>query len=212
MKLETTDTHLLLRTMEAANECSRWIGGQAWESNVFGRHAIQKLTYAEARRRTGLTAQVVIGAIAKVADAYRSAFAQHRLRTMQVKRQNKKLALAKLGRPLKPLAPRTNSGKELRARNTIDRRRLFCLTLFMLSLRLPSELARRLGTVAAETDRTRTYVATRAIEEYVESEEVTLAKIRDGLAAADAGEAVSHAQALAHVERLKMVGRRDRKK
>ena len=101
VKLETTDTHLLLRTMEAANECSRWIGGQAWESNVFGRHAIQKLTYAEARRRTGLTAQVVIRAIAKVADAYRSALALHRLRTMEVKRQNKKLA--KLGRPLKPL-------------------------------------------------------------------------------------------------------------
>ena len=81
----------------------------------------------------------------------------------------------------------------------------------MLSLRLPSELARRLETVAAETNRTRTYVATRAIEEYVESEEETLAKIRDGLAA-DAGEAVPHAQALAYVERLKMVDRRDRKR
>jgi predicted transcriptional regulator len=81
----------------------------------------------------------------------------------------------------------------------------------MLSLRLPSELARRLETLAAETDRTRTYVATRAIEEYVESEEETLAKIREGLAA-DNGEAVSHAQALAYVEELKMAGRRDRKR
>ena len=80
----------------------------------------------------------------------------------------------------------------------------------MLSLRLPSELARRLETLAAETDRTRTYVATTAIEEYVESEEETLAKIRAGLAAADVGEAVSHAQALAYVEQLKTVGGRGR--
>jgi len=81
----------------------------------------------------------------------------------------------------------------------------------MLSLRLPSELARRLETVAATTDRTRTYVATRAIEEYVESEEETLAKIREGLAAADAGETVSHAEALKYVERLKRARRRGRK-
>jgi predicted transcriptional regulator len=81
----------------------------------------------------------------------------------------------------------------------------------MLSLRLPSELARRLETVAATTDRTRTYIATRAIEEYVESEEETLAKIREGLVAADAGETVSHAQALKYVERLKTARRRGRK-
>ena len=82
----------------------------------------------------------------------------------------------------------------------------------MLSLRLPSELARRLETVATETDRTRTYVATRALEEYLESEEETLAKIREGLAAADAGEDVSHDEALRYVEQLKTAGRRDRKR
>jgi predicted transcriptional regulator len=81
----------------------------------------------------------------------------------------------------------------------------------MLSLRLPSELARRLETVAATTDRTRTYIATRAIEEYVESEEETLAKIREGLAAADAGETVSHAQALKYLKRLKTARRHGRK-
>lgn len=101
MKLETTDAYLLLRTMEAANECVRWIGDQAWESKIFGKHALQKLTYVEARRRTGLTAQVTIHCIYKVANAYRSAFTMHRLRTTVVKRQNKKLA--KLRRPLKPL-------------------------------------------------------------------------------------------------------------
>jgi IS605 OrfB family transposase len=101
VKLETTATHLLLRTMEVANECARWIGGQAWQSKTFGKHALQKLTYTDARQRTGLTAQVVIRIIAKVADAYRSAFALHRLRTTKVKRQNKKLA--KLGKPLKLL-------------------------------------------------------------------------------------------------------------
>jgi hypothetical protein len=42
-------------------------------------------------------------------------------------------------------------------------------------------------------------LAARAIAEYVESEEETLAKIRDGLAQADAGETVSHKQALRFV-------------
>src|SRR5690348_5350675 len=51
----------------------------------------------------------------------------------------------------------------------------------MLSVRIPAELAKRLDSVAGATERTRTYVAARAIAEYVESEEETLAKIREGL-------------------------------
>lgn len=82
----------------------------------------------------------------------------------------------------------------------------------MLSLRIPSALAKRLATVAEATERSRTYVAARAIEEYVESEEETLAKIREGLAQADAGETVSHTEALRFVERLKGSARRGRKK
>lgn len=101
VKLETPDAPLLLRTMEAANECSRWISEQAWKSSTFGKQELQKLTYAEARRRTGLSAQITIHCIFKVADSYRSAFALHRLHITKVNRQNNRLA--KMGKPLKPL-------------------------------------------------------------------------------------------------------------
>jgi putative transposase len=101
VKLQTADAPLLLRTLAVANECATWIGARAWDTKVFGKHALQKLTYAEARIRTGLTAQATIHCIYKVANAYRSAFALHRLRTTEVKRQNKKRA--KLGWEPKPL-------------------------------------------------------------------------------------------------------------
>ena len=81
----------------------------------------------------------------------------------------------------------------------------------MLSVRIPAELAKRLDSVAGATERTRTYVAARAIAEYVESEEETLAKIREGLVQADAGETVSHEEALRFVEGLKARARRRKK-
>ena len=81
----------------------------------------------------------------------------------------------------------------------------------MLSVRIPAELAKRLDSVAGATERTRTYIAARAIADYVESEEETLAKIREGLAEADAGETVSHEEALRFVERLKGRARRRKK-
>jgi IS605 OrfB family transposase len=71
VKLETSDGELLLRTLEAANQCAGWISEQAWKTKTFGQYAIHKLTYAEARRRSGLAAQVVIRLISKVADAYK---------------------------------------------------------------------------------------------------------------------------------------------
>lgn len=36
VKLETTGTQLLLRTLETRSECARCIGGQAWDSQTFG--------------------------------------------------------------------------------------------------------------------------------------------------------------------------------
>jgi predicted transcriptional regulator len=77
----------------------------------------------------------------------------------------------------------------------------------MLSLRLPAALARRLEKLARTTERNRSYVAVKAIEEYVESEEEILEKIREGLADAEAGGVVSHEEALAWVRELK-AGRR----
>lgn len=71
VKLEPDGTELLLRTLEAANECVNWIDQQAWETKTFQRYALHKLAYRECRSRFGLTAQVVIRAIAKVADAHK---------------------------------------------------------------------------------------------------------------------------------------------
>lgn len=71
VKLEGGNKQALLRTLEAANECADWISKQAWNTKTFGKFAIQKLLYTEARKHTGLTAQVVIRAISKVADAYK---------------------------------------------------------------------------------------------------------------------------------------------
>ena len=81
----------------------------------------------------------------------------------------------------------------------------------MLSIRIPAKLAKRLDTLAGATERTRTYVAALAIAEYVESEEEALAKIREGPAQADAGETVSHEEALRFVERPKSRARRQKK-
>jgi hypothetical protein len=90
-------TQILRRTMEAANKCARWPGGEVWDSWSFGKYAIHKLTLAGARRSPGLAARVGIRPIAKVADAYRSTLAPHRLRTKEVRRHKK---AAKLGNPL----------------------------------------------------------------------------------------------------------------
>jgi putative transposase len=71
VKLKTDDTQLLLRTLEAANECANWISSQAWATKTFQQYSLHKLVYRECRSRFGLTAQVVVRAIAKVADAYK---------------------------------------------------------------------------------------------------------------------------------------------
>jgi predicted transcriptional regulator len=77
----------------------------------------------------------------------------------------------------------------------------------MLSLRLPAKLAERLEKVAAATERPRSYVAVKAIQEYVESEDEILEGIRAGLAEADAGMTVSHEEAESFIANVK-VGRR----
>lgn len=60
----------LKQTLVRANECCDWLSEQAWKSKQFQKFAIQKASYARARTKFGLTAQVVIRCIAKVADAY----------------------------------------------------------------------------------------------------------------------------------------------
>ena len=61
---------LLRQTLEQANAAANHISGVAWRERTFGQFKLQKLVYGETRQRFGLTAQVVIRLIAKVADAY----------------------------------------------------------------------------------------------------------------------------------------------
>ncbi|HWQ36945.1 MAG TPA: transposase [Blastocatellia bacterium] len=57
----------LSRANAAANECSR----VAWESRTFGQFKLHKLAYTLIREKYGLSAQVAVRVIAKVADAYK---------------------------------------------------------------------------------------------------------------------------------------------
>lgn len=73
VKLDTTAEQFsaLTDTLKRANRCCDWISGQAWKANTFGQYAIHKLAYHAAKKRFSLSAQVVVRAIAKVADAYK---------------------------------------------------------------------------------------------------------------------------------------------
>ena len=55
------------------------------------------------------------------------------------------------------------------------------------TIRVPDETAERLNHLAEKQDRSRAYIAAKAIEDYVAREEWQLAEIEAGLAEADAG-------------------------
>ncbi len=59
-----------------------------------------------------------------------------------------------------------------------------------MTVRLPEEVAARLDRLARATDRTRAYLACRAIEQYVELQEWQVAAVEDGVRQADAAGAV----------------------
>ena len=62
---------LLRETLEQANATCNTISAVAWDHQVFGQFKLHGLTYHDVRQTTGLTAQVVVRAIAKVVDAYK---------------------------------------------------------------------------------------------------------------------------------------------
>jgi putative transposase len=62
---------LLLRTLEAANEAANAISTRAWFAHTFQQFSLHRLVYAAIRAETGLSAQMVVRLIAKVADAYK---------------------------------------------------------------------------------------------------------------------------------------------
>src|SRR5688572_30515488 len=61
----------LLETLETANQACDYISQVAWSEKVFSQFKVHKLVYQNAKARFGLTAQVVIRCISKVADAYK---------------------------------------------------------------------------------------------------------------------------------------------
>lgn len=62
---------LLKQTLEHANAACNAISELAWNSQTFGQYAIHKAYYSQIRGGFGLSAQIVVRCIAKVADAYK---------------------------------------------------------------------------------------------------------------------------------------------
>ena len=70
--LPTPEQGLALRkTLEVANAACNYISDQAWESQTFRQFPLHKLTYYSVKEIFDLTAQMVVRAISKVADAYK---------------------------------------------------------------------------------------------------------------------------------------------
>lgn len=64
-------TVALRETLQRANEAANEISRLAWESKTFGQFKLHRLVYKAIREQFGLSAQVVVRLIAKVADAYK---------------------------------------------------------------------------------------------------------------------------------------------
>jgi len=75
----------------------------------------------------------------------------------------------------------------------------------LLSVRMPESLAERLELLAKATDRSKSYLATIAIEEFVAVQEWQVHAIKEGIAEAQAGKVVAHDKAM---EELKKWGNR----
>lgn len=69
----TTEQAAALRdTLKRCNAACDWISGRAYETSTLKQFALHKLCYREARDRFGLSAQMAVRCIAKVADAYKA--------------------------------------------------------------------------------------------------------------------------------------------
>ena len=62
---------VLRQTLERANEACNFISAEAWQSKTFGKFPLHKLTYYAVRERFGLSAQMAVRAVGRVADAYK---------------------------------------------------------------------------------------------------------------------------------------------
>jgi putative transposase len=68
----TSEQHAaFLETMERFNEAANWIAGVAFERKTASKYKLQKLIYYDVRERFGLSAQMTVRCISKVAEAYK---------------------------------------------------------------------------------------------------------------------------------------------
>jgi predicted transcriptional regulator len=67
------------------------------------------------------------------------------------------------------------------------------------TVRLPDEVAKKLDALASKMDRSRSYVAAQAIEDFVSREQWQLADIEAGLREADRGEFATEAEVAATI-------------
>jgi len=70
--LTTQEQHdALLETLQLANTACNYMSERAWETKTFGQYGLHKLVYHDVRQRFALSAQIVVGCISKVSDAYK---------------------------------------------------------------------------------------------------------------------------------------------
>ncbi len=71
----------------------------------------------------------------------------------------------------------------------------------LVSVRLSDPVAERLENLAQATNRSKSFLAAQAIEEFLALQEWQVAAIKEGIDAADRGELVSHDEAVAELGR-----------
>lgn len=62
----------------------------------------------------------------------------------------------------------------------------------LISVRVPKETAERLSALAEATERSKSYLAAQAIEEYLEVQEWQVRAIEEGIKSADVGQLIEH--------------------
>ncbi|MCL7489251.1 MAG: CopG family ribbon-helix-helix protein [Desulfobulbaceae bacterium] len=67
----------------------------------------------------------------------------------------------------------------------------------LVSARVPDNLAKRLDDLAKTMHRSKSFLAAQAIEEFVDLQEYHVQAIKEGIAAVERGDVVSHEQAVA---------------
>jgi predicted transcriptional regulator len=71
----------------------------------------------------------------------------------------------------------------------------------LVSVRLPSATAKRLEALAKALDRSKSYLGTQAIDEFLATQEWQIAAIRQGILEADSGKLERHQSALRILKR-----------